>query len=163
MEFVKRNEGENMQIRRMKLEDYKEVDRLMAQVHKIHVEGRPDLYVDVEHIYSMETFKKMVEDPDTISIAAEVDGTIAGICFVSMRYRTCMVKRKTAYMDDLCVDKAYRGRGIGRQLFEYAKEQSRKMGAERLDLMVWEFNESAFAFYQKMGMKIQRYIMEEQL
>ena len=102
MEIVKRNEGENMQIRRMKLEDYKEVDRLMAQVHKIHVEGRPDLYVDVEHIYSMETFKKMVEDPDTISIAAEVDGTIAGICFVSMRDRTCMVKRKTVHLSDGC-------------------------------------------------------------
>ena len=36
-----------MQIRNMRLEDYREVDRLMAQVHKLHLEGRPDLYIDV--------------------------------------------------------------------------------------------------------------------
>ena len=51
-----------MQIRNMVLDDYKEVDRLMAQVHKLHVNGRPDLYIDVEHIYSFEQFKEMVEN-----------------------------------------------------------------------------------------------------
>ena len=39
-----------MQIRNMNLDDYNEVDRLMAQVHQLHVNGRPDLYIDVEHI-----------------------------------------------------------------------------------------------------------------
>ena len=107
-----------MNIRNMTLDDYKEVDRLMAQVHKIHVEGRPDLYVDVDHIYSMEQFQEMVENEDMISVVAEIDETVVGICFVSMRSRTCMVKRRTAYMDDLCVDDSYRGRGIGTVFFE---------------------------------------------
>jgi hypothetical protein len=37
------------------------------------------------------------------------------------------------------------------------------MGAERLDLMVWDFNEDARKFYEKMGMKPQRYIYESKL
>ena len=37
------------------------------------------------------------------------------------------------------------------------------MGAGRLDLMVWGFNETAFAFYEKMGMQVQRYILETEL
>ena len=152
-----------MNIRNMTLDDYKEVDRLMAQVHKIHVEGRPDLYVDVDHIYSMEQFQEMVENEDMISVVAEIDETVVGICFVSMRSRTCMVKRRTAYMDDLCVDDSYRGRGIGKQLYMYVKERAKKMGAERLDLMVWDFNENARKFYESIGMKTQRYIMEEHL
>lgn len=152
-----------MNIRNMTLNDYNEVDRLMAQVHKLHVEGRPDLYVDVDHIYSQEQFQEMVENEDMISVIAEIDETVVGICFVSMRARTCMVKRRTAYMDDLCVDHAYRGKGIGKQLYEYVKHRAKEMGAERLDLMVWDFNEDARKFYESMGMKPQRYIMEEHL
>ena len=152
-----------MNIRNMTLNDYNEVDRLMAQVHKIHVEGRPDLYIDVDHIYSMEQFQEMVENEDMISVVAEIDETVVGICFVSMRARTCMVKRRTAYMEDLCVDEAYRGKGVGKKLFLYAKELAVKMGAERLDLMVWDFNENARKFYESMGMKPQRYIYETML
>ena len=152
-----------MKIRNMKHEDYQEVDRLMAQVHKIHVDGRPDLYVDVEHIYSLDAYQKMIENNDMISVVAEENEKIVGICFVSMRTRTCMVNRRTAYMDDLCVDETCRGKGVGKFLYEYAKKRAKEMGAERLDLMVWSFNEHALKFYEEMGLKPQRYIMEEHL
>ena len=152
-----------MQIRNMILDDYNEVDRLMAQVHQLHVNGRPDLYIDVEHIYSFDQFKEMVENEDMITILAEENDKVIGICMVSMRTRTCMVKRRTAYMEDLCVDEACRGKGIGKKLFSYAKDQAVKMDAERLDLMVWDFNENARKFYESMGMKPQRYIYETML
>ena len=152
-----------MIIREMKKEDYFEVDRLMAQVHKLHVNGRPDLYMDIDHIYSEEQYHEMVENDDMITVLAEDDGRTVGICMVSMRARTCMIKRRTAYMEDLCIDEAHRGKGIGEELFQFAKKKAKEMGAERLDLMVWDFNESAKQFYDKMGMKIQRYILEEQL
>ena len=152
-----------MIIREMKKEDYFEVDRLMAQVHKLHVNGRPDLYMDIDHIYSEEQYHEMVENDDMITVLAEDDGRTVGICMVSMRARTCMIKRRTAYMEDLCIDEAHRGKGIGEELFQFAKKKAKERGAERLDLMVWDFNESAKQFYDKMGMKIQRYILEEQL
>ena len=152
-----------MRIRNMVLDDYKEVDRLMAQVHQLHVNGRPDLYIDVEHIYSFEQFKEMVENEDMITILAEEQEAVLGICMISMRAKTCMVKRRTAYMEDLCVDEKCRGKGIGRALFLYGKEMAVKMGAERLDLMVWDFNNDARKFYEKMGMNPQRYIYETKL
>ena len=152
-----------MRIRNMVLDDYNEVDRLMAQVHKLHVNGRPDLYVDAEHIYSFNQFKEMVENEDMITILAEEEEKVIGICMVSMRARTCMVNRRTAYMEDLCVDEACRGNGIGKDLFLYAKDMAANMGAERLDLMVWDFNEGARKFYEKMGMNPQRYIYETKL
>lgn len=152
-----------MRIRDMRIEDYNEVDRLMAQVHKIHVEGRPDLYIDVEHIYSVNQFAEMVENEDMISVIAEKEERVVGICFVSMRAKTCMVKRRTAYMEDLCVDESHRGKGIGKELFKYARNRAKEMGAERLDLMVWDFNEDARMFYEKMGLTPQRYIYETKL
>lgn len=160
-------EVNNIQIREMKLDDYNEIDRLMSQVHQIHVDGRPDLYVDVDHVYSYDLFKEMVKNQDMITILAENNKEekphVCGICIVSMRSKTCMVKRRTAYMEDLCVDETYQKLGIGKKLYLYAKEKAKEMGAERLDLMVWGFNEKALDFYKHMGMKIQRYIMEEEL
>ena len=38
-----------MNIRNMTVQDYLEVDQLMQQLHKLHVKGRPDLYVDLQH------------------------------------------------------------------------------------------------------------------
>lgn len=152
-----------MQIRKMKKADYEQVDILMGQVHKLHLKNRPDLYMDVEHVYSYEEFQDMLQNDGVISILAEENGKVLGICFVSMRNRTCMVKRLTAYMDDLCVDQECRGRGIGRQLFQHAEFLAREKGAERLDLMVWAFNEKAKEFYESLGLKPQRYIYEKQL
>lgn len=161
--IIMNKRGKNMQIRNMTLDDYNGVDRLMVQVHQLHVKGRPDLYIDVDHIYSLNDFQKMVENQDIITVLAEKEGVVVGICMVSMRAKTCMVKRRTAYMEDLCIDESYRGKGIGRELFLYVKEKAKEMGAERLDLMVWEFNESAKRFYEEMGMKPQRYIFETKL
>ena len=66
-------------------------------------------------------------------------------------------------MDDLVVDKGCRGKGIASQLYREMEVRGRKAGAKRLDLMVWEFNEGARKFYEKQGMKLQRYIYEKEL
>ncbi len=43
---------EKISIRKLKLEDYEDVDTLMQQLHRIHVDARPDLYAEMEHPYS---------------------------------------------------------------------------------------------------------------
>ena len=63
---------------------------------------------------------KVFENEDMITILVEEDDKVIGICMVSMRAKTCMVKRRTAYMEDLCVDESYRGKGIGKKIFLYA-------------------------------------------
>lgn len=154
---------ENIIIRDMKPEDFPQADRLMQQLHRKHVDGRPDLYKEMEHPYSEEKFSELIHQKDMICIIAEEEGKALGLCFVSFRSRTGMIQRRTAYMDDLCVDEACRRQGIGRKLFAYAEKRAKEMGAERLDLMVWGFNEEAVAFYQSEGMQIQRYILEKKL
>ncbi|MGL4774042.1 MAG: GNAT family N-acetyltransferase, partial [Clostridium sp.] len=71
-----------------------------------------------------------------------------------------MVEKKVAYMEVLCVSAHFRGRGYGRKLFSYVSKLANEMGATRLDLMVWGFNKEALKFYEELGMKPQRYILE---
>jgi GNAT superfamily N-acetyltransferase len=51
-------------------------------------------------------------------------------------------------LDDLWVDPAWMGRGIGRMLFTYASDRAREAGAHRLE---WESDPNAVGFYEKMG------------
>ena len=64
-----------------------------------------------------------------------------------MRDKSMMVDQKIAYMDDLIVDEKFRGRGIAKALVKASEEEAKRLGAKRLDLMVWAFNESAVQFY----------------
>ena len=101
-----------MNIRNMTVQDYLEVDQLMQQLHKLHVKGRPDLYVDLQHPYSLENFRQKVESAEHILLLAEENGKILGICFVAMRERSMMVNQRTAYMDDLFVCEEVRRQAV---------------------------------------------------
>lgn len=152
-----------MIIRNMEVIDYKAIDKLMQQVYSLHVENRPDLYVALEHPLSINDFEELVQNNDVISVVAEENGGVIGLCIVSIRTKSGMIDKKIAYMDDLCVDESFRGQGIGKKLFSFASNMAKKKGAKRLDLMVWSFNNKALNFYEELGMKPQRYIFEKEL
>ena len=152
-----------MEIRDMESKDHPEIDRLMKELHELHVKGRPDLYTELEHPYSREEIEKIVSDPEIIAILAEEKSVVIGLCIGTLRKKSGMVETKTMYIEDLIVDRNFRGKGIASQLYEEMEERGRNTGAKRLDLMVWEFNSDAKRFYEKQGMRPQRYIYEKEL
>ncbi len=152
-----------MIIRTMTKEDYPAADAIIMRLHKIHVDGRPDMFRDVPHIYTEALFAETVCNENFICIAAEEPDGLAGICISRLEHKTCMKEMLSVYIDDLFVLEKYRHRGIATALYEETVRRARALGAVRLDLMVWDFNEEARAFYAAMGMKPQRYILEQPL
>jgi GNAT superfamily N-acetyltransferase len=53
-----------------------------------------------------------------------------------------------AVLDDLWVDPAWIGRGVGGRLFQLAADRARELGAERLE---WGAEPNAVGFYEKLG------------
>jgi GNAT superfamily N-acetyltransferase len=51
-------------------------------------------------------------------------------------------------IEDMWVDPAAMGRGVGTRLFRLAAERARELGASRLE---WEAEPNAVGFYEKMG------------
>ena len=49
---------------------------------------------------------------------------------------------------------------VGSALFEFAKEEAKRLGCYELTLNVWEGNDGARHFYEKMGMKPKETQME---
>jgi ribosomal protein S18 acetylase RimI-like enzyme len=61
---------------------------------------------------------------------------------------------------DLCIDKNYRHKGLGKKLFEEVKKYAKEKNIKTIELGVWEFNTNAIKFYEHIRMKIRHYKTE---
>lgn len=57
------------------------------------------------------------------------------------------------YLEDIYVRPAFRGKGIGRQLFSFLANLALESGCSRIELSVLDWNEQAISFYQSLGAK----------
>ena len=149
-----------MFIRNIRKSDYAAIDALLLQIHRVDVEGRPEMFSPIEQYMTRDSFDSLVANNNVISILAQERGSIIGCCFVSMLERSGMAHMKSAYIDLLVVDEKHRRKGIGRAIFREVQKRAKKAGAKRIDLMVWSHNPVAESAYQSYGMTPQRTVYE---
>lgn len=149
-------------IRRATQEDIPAILRLLEQVLAVHHQGRPDLFREKGTKYSGPELLEMLGQADAPIFVLEESGSVAGYIMCKMLKADGAAQEPvtTLYVDDLCVDESARGKGIGRQLMEYARDYAREQGCHNLTLHVWEGNPGAQAFYASMGMKTQYTCLE---
>lgn len=85
-------------------------------------------------------------------ILAESDTEIVGMSFYYIRYSTW--KGKCLYLEDLVVKEIYRGKGLGKLLFNATIKEGKKMGAVLMNWQVLDWNEPAINFYKKYNAKL---------
>lgn len=152
-----------MTIRRACAADIGGINSLLRQVLEVHAAIRPDLFISGRKKYTDSQLEKILGDDNTPVFAAEEDGEILGYCFCILREHSganCVADYKELYIDDLCVDENIRGRSIGKALYAYVLDYARVQGCYNVTLNVWEGNDGARAFYEKMGMRPQKTCME---
>ena len=94
---------------------------------------------------------KLVKSVSISLVARNAEGTVVGVLFGLTDFSYWL------YVTDLGVDRAYTGRGIGRQLMKTAHEIA---GGEK-DIAVYLIaNENAVGFYEKLGMKKSTDVMQ---
>ena len=72
-----------------------------------------------------------------------------------------MTDIKTLYIDDLCVDENCRGNHVGTKLYNYVINYAKENNYYNVTLNVWAANTNALAFYQKIGLQVQKIGMEK--
>ena len=151
-----------MIIRALRAEDYAAYHALMLQVHRLHVDNRPDCYVDCDP-FDREYYLAMLADEKIITAAAEADGQVIGLAVVRMRITppgTPMQPRRVAFIDDVVVDENHRGRGVGTALLQHVRNLDALRSADSVELMVWAFNTAAMRMYEKAGFTMRSAILE---
>lgn len=86
-------------------------------------------------------------------LVAENAGEIVGLCLYSMAFsgwRGC----SGLFVEDIYVEPALRGAGLGRRLLDAALQAEAHRGARFIKLEVSMENASAIAFYQRLGFTI---------
>ncbi|MBO5253476.1 MAG: GNAT family N-acetyltransferase [Clostridia bacterium] len=150
-------------IRALRPDDYEQSAEIFRQVHRLHQEGRPDIYRMTKNPLGIDYFTYLCGNPDGIALCAECDGQISGIAYTYIKKPTdnpVSLPRVTAFMDDLAVHEDFRGLGIGKALVEETRRLAKARGAVSLELMVWAFNQNAVEFYEHLGMSPRSLIME---
>ncbi|MBR2100413.1 MAG: GNAT family N-acetyltransferase [Eubacterium sp.] len=152
-----------MTIRKARIKDSKRIVSLLSQVLELHAEIRPDIFQTGTTKYTETEVEGLINNENRRTyVAVDENDELIGfaLCEVIKINSHNMVPRREMYIDDICVDGSARGQRIGTQLFEYVKEEARKLGCYEITLNVWEGNDSARAFYDKMNMKPRSTMME---
>lgn len=147
---------EQINIRRASEKDIKKIKDLLSQVLEIHANIRPDIFVSGTTKYTNTELLQMFKDDNKpIYVAVDVKDKVVGYAFCELKqqpFSNNMIPFTALFIDDLCVDAGVRGMHIGQRLFEYVKEEAVRLGCYEVTLNVWEGNDYAKAFYEKMGM-----------
>ena len=154
-----------MSIRRAERRDIPDILDLLTQVCMVHHAGRPDLFNGPATKYTADELAEMLPD-DSRPVFVLTDGDDARV----LGYAFCVLQEhpeshvltniRTLYVDDICVDEAARGQGVGRRLYEHVLRYARGLGCHNVTLNVWACNPGAMAFYRSMGMQVQKIGME---
>lgn len=152
-----------MIIRRAKAEDLEGINNLLCQVLMVHHEGRPDLFKANAKKYTDDELLEIIKSDDKPIFVADEEGKILGYAFcvyVEYKEHNIMTDVKTLYIDDLCVDENVRGKHIGKSIYEYVLNFAKENGFYNITLNVWELNDGAKKFYEKIGFSVQKTGME---
>ena len=153
-------------IRKATHNDIPRILELLSQVNDVHAEGRPDFFIKGKRKYNEEDLLKIINDDTTPVFVCEENDDIKGYAFcVIQDLSQCDNLRpdKSLYIDDICVDENYRRHGVGKKLYEHVLQFAKEEKCFNITLNVWSKNPGAQAFYESMGMTVQKVCMEKVL
>ena len=145
--------------------DIPKIENLLEQILLVHHKKRPDIFKATGKKYTTEELTVILKDSNKpIFVAVNENDDVIGYIFCIFKQQTdhnVLTNVKTLFVDDLCVDESTRGQNIGKKLYDFALDFAKKEGCYNLTLDAWADNAGAVKFYEKLGMKIQKYVFEE--
>lgn len=112
----------NLKVREAISSDYNDISKLDAQVHNLHVENRPDVFMDIDNPLLKAHFNSLLNTNNIKLFVVENTDKKLSIAFsiviiIDTQSISILIKRKSAIIDEFCVNSNYIKNGIGRLLF----------------------------------------------
>lgn len=133
-------------IRKAEIQDCEQMMNLIKEL-AVYEKAPDEVTVSMEHFIESGFGK----NPVWGAFVAEVDGKIVGISLFYVRYSTW--KGQRMYLEDLIVTEAFRGKGLGKILFDKTIEYGKEKGYSGMLWQVLDWNEPAINFYKKYNAK----------
>jgi GNAT superfamily N-acetyltransferase len=138
------------------IDDYENINDIVKEGQDEHAEALPTVFAKVDVVMPIDYYQQLLNDKNSEVLVAKLDGQVIGFAVLEIKEAppfASLVPRMYAYISDFGVKKAFQNNGIGKQLFFACVEWAKEKDASSLELNVWEFNQKAITFYEKLGMK----------
>ena len=129
-------------IRKAIKEDCKSMMQLIIEL-AVYEKAPEEVTVEFDHFVE----SGFGEDPVWWAFVAETENKVVGFALYYIRYSTW--KGQRMYLEDILVNEPWRGKGIGKLLFD---ELIKEVKEKKFSGMMWqvlEWNEPAIHFYKK--------------
>ena len=122
-------------VRVMKIEDYDQIYELWSKIKGFGIRSIDD---------SREGIGRFLKRNPTTSVVAEEDGKIVGAIL-------CGHDGRRGCFYHVCVDEAYRMRGIGKSMVVFAMEALKEEKINKVSLIAFTKNDIGNAFWKEIG------------
>jgi GNAT superfamily N-acetyltransferase len=134
-----------VKIRHAQSEDNKALAKLLKQLFDQEAEFVPDDNAQQEGL------RAILEDESIGTVfVVERDDTIVGMVSLLWSISTAL-GGKVAWLEDMVIDNAHHGNGLGSLLLEHALAYAKNVGCRRVTLLTDEDNQPAHRFYARFG------------
>ena len=150
-------------IRFAEYEDLKRVNELRKQVNDLHVIGKPDVFKPGFSRELQDYVYTIFRDPLKKIVVCEQDGTLCAFAVLNHITRPenpYRFEQDFLDIDEFGVDEAFRRKGIATEMIRFIRDYAKNEGFSRIELNMWEFNQSALEFYEAVGFRTYRRYLE---
>ncbi|MBH9553198.1 GNAT family N-acetyltransferase [Inhella gelatinilytica] len=119
--------------------------RELAVFEKLEHLVQSDAALLTEHLFGAQ--------PVIEAVVAEVEGKVVAFALFFRNYSTFLTK-PGLYLEDLYVQPAHRGAGLGEALLRHLAQLAVARGYGRFEWSVLDWNEHAIRFYERMGAQL---------
>lgn len=151
-------------IRKATLDDLERLTELFIELHRHHVEIKPETFTMPEREWFSQRLSEILSDSGQTVLVYDNGGinayAVVRIIDVNIEEK---IPRRVCYIDCFAVSESCRRRGIGTELFNAVKAFGRENGCTSVQLGVSACNTDAVKFYEKMGLAPRTIQMEMRL
>jgi len=145
----------NFFIREATEQDYEALSNIFTEADAMHSRALPHIFTSPKGLArSKELISDIIADENGALFVAEHSEQIIGLIHVLIRESadiSLMIKRRYAYIGSVAVAKEFRGSAVGKALMKKAEQWAIQKGVPQFELNVWDFNQGAKAFFQRLG------------
>jgi len=142
-------------IRKATADDYNSLCKLFNEGDALHRENLPHIFQKPNGAArEKDYYLGLIADENVALLVAEAGGDLVGFVHAIVRDTPAIpviVPRRYAIVDGIVVKSGFQNHGIGRILMDKMQEWATAKGATSIELNVYEFNETAISFYERLG------------
>lgn len=142
-------------VRKATANDYNSLCELFDEIDALHRDNLPHIFQKPGGAArEKDYYSGLIADENVGLFVAETGGKLVGFVHAIVRETPdipVFVPRRYAIVDGIVVKSGFQNRGIGSMLMDKMQEWAIAKGATSIELNVYEFNETAISFYEKLG------------